>query len=124
MPTLRRMILVSSPAATELPLAPPTGTPMHALFLPTRGQKLTGALSVVFVLLFAPVRVIAGGPSSISFDRDIGPLLTSRCAKCHGPGEGKAGLHLTDREAATIVLPSGELAIVPGKPDESELLRR
>src|SRR5205823_8706774 len=41
-----------------------------------------------------------------------------------GPGEGKAGLHLTDQDAATVTLPSGERAIVPGRPDESELLRR
>src|SRR5689334_655057 len=62
--------------------------------------------------------------AAVSFDHDIAPLFTSRCAKCHGPSEGKAGLHLTDRDAATMVLPSGERAIVPGKPDESELLRR
>jgi hypothetical protein len=58
------------------------------------------------------------------FQRDIQPLLTTRCAKCHGPGEAEGGLRLTDRETATKELPSGSRAVVPGRPDESELLKR
>src|SRR5256885_11193344 len=117
------MILDSNLAAAELSLDPPTTTPMHALLLLLSRSGLIGALGVILAM-FISASAIADASASISFDRDIAPLLTSRCAKCHGPSEGKAGLHLTDRDAATVTLPSGERAIVPGKPDESELLRR
>lgn len=56
-----------------------------------------------------------------SFSRDIQPVLARNCFACHGPDEGdrQAELRLDLREAAVS---SG--AIVPGAPDESELIRR
>jgi hypothetical protein len=61
----------------------------------------------------------------IDFNRDIRQIL-SKCATCHGPdtGEGVAGLRLDKFETATKVLPDGKRAIVPGKPEESELVKR
>jgi hypothetical protein len=48
------------------------------------------------------------------------------CFTCHGPDSGKveAGLRLDSFARATAKLDSGETAIVPGKPDASELIRR
>jgi hypothetical protein len=61
----------------------------------------------------------------IDFNRDV-RLTISKCFTCHGPdtGEGIAGLRLDSFEGATKVLPSGKRAIVPGKPEESELIAR
>ncbi|HVX11671.1 MAG TPA: PSD1 and planctomycete cytochrome C domain-containing protein [Pirellulales bacterium] len=63
---------------------------------------------------------------AIDFNRDIRPILSNNCFKCHGPdaGERKAGLRLDVRDHALRAADSGTLAIVPGKPDESELVRR
>ena len=63
-------------------------------------------------------------PRKVDFVRDIQPILARRCFACHGPDKGEGGLRLNSREGATAVLDSGEHAIVPAKPDESELLRR
>ena len=62
----------------------------------------------------------------IDFNRDVIPILSTNCFKCHGPdGENrKSGLRLDRREAAIQPAESGKAAIVPGKPDESELVRR
>lgn len=62
----------------------------------------------------------------VDFDRDIRPVLSDRCYLCHGPDEGnrKAGLRLDQRASAIKAAASGELAIKPGVPDDSELLRR
>ena len=65
-------------------------------------------------------------PVKIDFNRQIKPILSDRCFKCHGPDKSKveAGLQFTTFEAATAVLKSGKRAIVPFKPDESELVKR
>lgn len=60
------------------------------------------------------------------FNRQVRPILAQHCFKCHGPDDKgrEAGLRLDVREGAVAALESGERAIVPGKPDASELLRR
>ncbi|MFM9197309.1 MAG: DUF1549 domain-containing protein, partial [Planctomycetia bacterium] len=60
------------------------------------------------------------------FNRDIRPILSHNCFACHGPDEHdrRGGLRLDDREAAIAELDSGGRAIVPGRPDESELVAR
>ncbi len=78
---------------------------------------------VMAVVLSSPA-VRAREPAvAINFDRDIQPLL-SRCVSCHGPSKARAGLRLDIRQAATATLESGNRAVVPGHPDQSELLRR
>ena len=59
------------------------------------------------------------------FSREVLPLLSDRCFKCHGPDKGsrKGRLRLDVREAATREKRSGA-AIVPGLPDESALVER
>lgn len=76
-------------------------------------------------LLAAGIFASGQAPKKIDFNRDIRPIL-SKCMTCHGPdsGEGAAGLRLDSFAAATKKLASGEAAIVPGKPNESELIRR
>jgi hypothetical protein len=80
-------------------------------------------LAIAVVLGCAGAVPSQAGPPGAQFDREVQPLL-SRCVQCHGPGKAKAGLRLDSRQAATAKLKSGNRAIVPGKPDESELLRR
>jgi hypothetical protein len=60
------------------------------------------------------------------FNRDVRPILSHHCFKCHGPDDKgrKAKLRLDLRDAAIATRKHGRHAIVPGKPDKSELLRR
>ena len=61
---------------------------------------------------------------NIDFARDIQPIFAEHCTTCHGPDEQKGGLNLTEEESLHSKLKSGEPALVPGKPEDSELLYR
>jgi hypothetical protein len=61
----------------------------------------------------------------VSFNRDVRPILSDNCLYCHGP-DGKhreAKLRLDVREDA-VRDQGGYAVIVPGKPDDSELIKR
>jgi len=62
--------------------------------------------------------------SQVDFSRDIQPIFAEHCTKCHGSEKPKAGLDITTPEGILKELKSGERSVVPGKPDQSELLRR
>ena len=81
------------------------------------GAVLLASLAVV------PGRPVGGG---IAYNRDIRPVLSENCFACHGTDSAsrKAGLRLDRFETATSPLENGAVAIVPGQPKSSELVRR
>ena len=63
---------------------------------------------------------------AVDFNREVRPILAQQCFACHGMDDhgrkGKLRLDLSD--SAYGQGKSGEIAIVPGKPDSSEVVRR
>ncbi len=80
--------------------------------------------SVFLFLILLGIPQASAAP--VSFNRDIRPLMSNTCFHCHGPDAShrKAKLRLDLREEALKPGKSGALPIVPGKPEESEIMKR
>ena len=68
---------------------------------------------------------LATAAEPVQFNRDIRPILADRCFACHGPDKDQlqAELRLDLADSATADR-DGKPAIIPGQPEQSELLRR
>lgn len=96
-----------------------------------RPVKFTcGLLALIFSVFTA---TLTTGQTSthknLDFNRDIRPILSNRCFRCHGPDEnerqggGVSGLRLDNPAGITEDL-GGHFAVVPGQPEQSELIAR
>lgn len=75
-------------------------------------------------LLTTPLAASGQEKPAVDFDRDVKPILAEHCLACHGADKPEGGLKLTERQTALAAADSGLPAIVPEKPETSELLRR
>ena len=60
----------------------------------------------------------------IDFNTQVKPIFNNKCISCHGGVKRKAGFSLLFESEALANTESGKPAIIPGKPDQSELIRR
>jgi hypothetical protein len=73
----------------------------------------------------APKKKLASVPQQIDFNRDVRPILSEHCYKCHGPDakEAKGGLRLSDPENVHKTR-DGYKIFDSKKVDDSELIKR
>jgi hypothetical protein len=86
------------------------------------------SLAASFLVLAGGLSAFAAPEKPIDFNRDIRPILSNNCFWCHGPDEaerkgGNNGLRLDTLAGAREDL-GGYHALVPGNPEQSELLKR
>ena len=96
--------------------------------MPIRFSRFLFALAGVCLVLDAAGAMAQAPAKKVDFSRDIKPILSNKCFLCHGPSEtdrkgGTKGLRL-DTTAGAIEDLGGHAAVVPGKPEMSELVVR
>ncbi|MBM3832455.1 MAG: DUF1553 domain-containing protein [Verrucomicrobia bacterium] len=102
-------------------------TPMILPGFLIRNVGMLAGIASLFLAVLAPnAAENKAAEMPVDFNRQIRPILSDNCFACHGPDDGarKAKLRLDIKDAAFKGGKSGEPAIVPGKVDESELLKR
>ena len=80
----------------------------------------------IFLLaLLGPLAAPAGGfAADPPFLPDVAPVLVARCASCHNGAKARGDYKLDTFDNLVQPGASGARAVVPGKPEESELYRR
>jgi cytochrome c553 len=84
--------------------------------------RATSVVLATVALLAVNVTPAAGQPDADHFEKTVRPILLTKCVSCHGPDKTKGNLRLDSAEGIAKGGESG-LAVVPGKPDESLLIR-
>lgn len=87
-------------------------------------------LSMPRICICAALCLLAGGglqaAGPVRFNRDIRPIMSDTCFRCHGPDvkSRMAGLRLDIRQDALKPTKSGITPIVPGAPEKSAIIDR
>ena len=79
-------------------------------------------------IIVAVGAILAGASvqAEVGFNRDIRPIMSDTCFRCHGPDKNArmAGLRLDIREEALKTTKTGVTPIVPGEPERSAIVQR
>ncbi len=91
---------------------------------------IVSLITGIFVFSFAcrQNKAMVSAPETVSYNFHIRPILSDKCFACHGPDakKRKANFRLDIKDSAYAPLKEtkGAFAIVPGKPEESEIFKR
>jgi hypothetical protein len=85
-------------------------------------RKATPTRSIAVAFLLAGCALSARAQDAAYFEKEVRPILTQHCFKCHGEGKARGGLRLTSRESLLAGGDSGPVVALD-KPETSRLLQ-
>ncbi len=87
-------------------------------------MRLTDLMPIFFVaMLLGALPMPSGGAESVSFVKDVAPILAAKCVTCHGPEKSKGGYRLDTFEALLKPGESEKKPVVETQPEQSHLLQ-
>ena len=86
-----------------------------------RERTVLRCFVLIGLLLPSTANAVADG---IDFQRDVRPILTRHCLRCHGDKQDEGGLRLSTKQNALAAADSEEPVIVPGEANASLLMQR
>src|SRR5262245_9799037 len=89
---------------------------------PIRQHHARFILALAVAMLCCSARTASS--QTISYLKDIQPILSKKCLGCHGGVKRAGGLSFLSEHTLTTPTENGAIAIVPGKPAESEMVKR
>jgi hypothetical protein len=92
--------------------------------LATTRSRILAVLFVLLVFVSGVWLVKQRSGDRVSFTQDIQPILNQNCVQCHGGVRQKNGVSFVYREEALGTGKSGRRTIVPGHPEQSEMIAR
>ena len=90
-------------------------------------QRKSRAVMIAFIVLgvlAVYACVDAFSESEVGFNSQVRPIINTKCIACHGGVKKAGGFSLLFREEALAKTKSGKRAIIPGDPENSELIKR
>src|SRR5580692_8981309 len=90
--------------------------------MPAPSKIFFYTIGISMTLIFADACLFHS--DKIDFNTQVKPIINKKCITCHGGVRAKGGFSLLFREEAFAKTASGKLAIIPGDPDHSEMIRR
>lgn len=79
-----------------------------------------GAVSVIGLVFYS----FSLTSDKIDYNKDVKPIINKKCIACHGGVKKQGGFSFLFEEEAKAKLKSGAFAIVPFKPNQSEIINR
>ena len=90
----------------------------------SKNHRLPIVAGGVILLIFIPCWLLFFRQRPVDFNTQVKPILNKKCIVCHGGVKRLGDFSLLFRTDALSRVKSGKMAIIPGDPDHSELMRR
>jgi mono/diheme cytochrome c family protein len=87
------------------------------------GKKKWIVLLALLVVVFT-VSLVSLHQKPVDYISQVKPIFNKKCITCHGGVRRKGGFSVLFRSEALAKTESGKLAIIPGDPEHSEMIKR
>src|SRR5436190_523607 len=87
-------------------------------------KRLLTVIAVIAALILLSAWMIHASTDKVDFTTQVKPIINQHCITCHGGVRKKGGFSLMFRDEALAKTKDSIYAIIPGDPDNSELMRR
>src|SRR6186997_363955 len=79
---------------------------------------------LTLIIVGGLIYYFSSSSEKIDYNTQVKPIFNKKCIACHGGVKAKSNFSLLFREDAMKPAKSGKYPIVPGKPGESEMIKR